>query len=69
MRNPLGIIVVIIGVLLLIFGINASDSLGSGFSKFFTGAPTDKAIWLIIGGVLAIGVGAVLTFRSGDSRP
>jgi hypothetical protein len=43
------------GVLLLILGISASNSLGSGISRFFTGSPTDKAIWmLIIGTVLSI---------------
>jgi divalent metal cation (Fe/Co/Zn/Cd) transporter len=43
------------GVLLLIFGISASKSLGSDISRFFTGSPTDKAIWmLIIGAVLSV---------------
>jgi hypothetical protein len=43
------------GVLLLILGISASKSLGSDISRFFTGSPTDKAIWmLIIGAVLSV---------------
>lgn len=46
------------GVILLICGISASDSIGSDFSRFFTGAPTDKTLWLLIGGVAAIAVGA-----------
>jgi hypothetical protein len=53
------------GVLLLIFGINASNSVGSDVSRFFTGSPTDKAVWMIIGGAVAMVVGLVGTWRSG----
>ena len=53
------------GVVLLIFGINASNSVGSDVSRFFTGSPTDKAVWMIIGGAVAIVVGLVGTWRSG----
>ena len=43
------------GVVLIIFGISAADSFNSQVSEFFTGSPTDKAIWmLVIGIVLAI---------------
>ena len=45
------------GVLLMIFGISASKSLGSDISRFFTGSPTDKAIWMLIGGVVLSIVG------------
>jgi hypothetical protein len=50
------------GVLLLIIGISAADSLGSDISRFFTGSPTNKAIWMImIGTVLGIvGLAGVL---------
>ena len=53
------------GIVLLIFGINASNSVGSDVSRFFTGSPTDKAVWMIIGGAVAIVVGLVGTWRSG----
>ena len=43
------------GVVLIIFGISAADSFNSQVSEFFTGSPTDRAIWmLVIGIVLAI---------------
>lgn len=50
------------GIILLVFGINESHSLGSDFSRFFTGSPTDKSMWMIIGGVVAIivGIGGLL---------
>jgi hypothetical protein len=53
------------GIVLLIFGINAANSFGSDLSRFFTGSPTDKAVWMIIGGAVAIVVGLVGTWRSG----
>jgi hypothetical protein len=55
------------GIALMIYGINASNSLGSDFSRFFTGSPTDKSIWLLIGGLVtaAAGVGGLIR----QSRP
>jgi len=46
------------GIVLIIYGINASNSIGSDFSRLFTGSPTDKSIWLLIGGIVAALVGA-----------
>ena len=46
------------GVVLIIYGISASDSIGSDVSRFFTGSPTDKTIWLMIGGIVAAAIGA-----------
>ncbi len=46
-----------LGVVLVIFGVSALDSFSSDVSRFFTGSPTDKSIWLMIGGVAAIVVG------------
>lgn len=43
----------VIGVVLLVFGFNAYHSASSDVSRFFTGAPTDKALWLLIGGLAA----------------
>ena len=53
-----------IGITLLVFGINASDSFGSDVSRFFSGAPTDKSIWLLIAGIAATTVGAATLMRS-----
>ena len=51
------------GIVLIVWGSNASDSVSSSFSKFFTGNPTDKAMWLIIGGVVASVAGLVGVLR------
>ena len=53
------------GVVLLLLGINATNSFSSDVSRFFTGSPTDKAVWMVIGGAAAIVVGLVGTWRSG----
>lgn len=65
MNKPLGIALLVIGVVLIVFGINASDSLGSDISRFFTGTPTDKSMWLLIGGIVSAIVG--LFFSLGRS--
>lgn len=57
MRALLGPILIVVGVVLLIFGFQASDSLASDFSRFFTGNPTDRSMWLIAGGTVAIVAG------------
>ena len=46
-----------LGIVLVIYGVSALDSFSSDVSRFFTGSPTDKSIWLMIGGVAAIVVG------------
>ena len=68
MNKPLGIALLVVGVILIIFGISASDSFSSDVSRFFTGNPTDKTIWLLVGGVAASIVGFFLTLgRSAKS--
>lgn len=51
------------GVLLVFFGFAAIDSFSSDVSRFFTGAPTDKAVWMLLGGAIATVVGLALTLR------
>ena len=58
MNKMLSLALLIGGIVLIIYGFNASDSIGSGVSRFFTGNPTDKTIWLFLGGILAAAVGA-----------
>lgn len=46
------IALLVAGILMVIFGLNASDSIVSEFSEIFTGSPSSKAIWLMILGVI-----------------
>jgi hypothetical protein len=52
------------GVLLLVLGIFATDSFSSDVSRFFTGSPTNKAVWMLLGGAVATVVGLTLTLRN-----
>lgn len=70
MNKAIGIALLVVGVILLVWGVNASDSIGSELSETFTGSPTDKSIWLIIGGVVSgiTGLGLLLfTGRPGGT--
>ena len=57
MNQGTSIALLVIGIILLIFGFNAYHSASSNISEAVTGAPTSKAIWLLIGGLVAAIVG------------
>ena len=59
-----GVLLLVTGVVLLVMGIRATDSFASQFSKFFTSSPTDQAVWLTLGGALAILIGAAAALRT-----
>jgi hypothetical protein len=63
MNKPIGIALLVVGIALIVYGVNASNSVGSDFSRFFTGAPTNKSMWLLLGGIASSIVGAVMTLR------
>jgi hypothetical protein len=64
MNRAIGFAILAAGIVLIVFGVNESHSVSSSFSRFFTGNPTDKSMWLIIGGITATVVGAVLALRA-----
>jgi zinc transporter ZupT len=51
------------GMVLIVVGINATNSFNSDVAKFFTGSPTDKAVWMLIGGIVAAVVGLATLLR------
>lgn len=57
------------GVILLYFGGQSFHSFANDMSRMFTGAPTDKTIWLLAGGVIATLAGVVgLISSTGSGR-
>ena len=53
MKTIVGAALLAAGAVLLFWGISASDSAASEISEFFRGQPTDRAMWLIVGGVVS----------------
>ncbi len=52
------------GIVFIVLGINATNSFSSDVSRFFTGSPTDKAVWMLIGGIAAALAGLAMLWRS-----
>ena len=64
MNQIVSAVLVVGGVVLIVLGINAMQSFSSDVSRFFTGSPTDKAVWMLIGGILLAGGGLAAFFRT-----
>lgn len=69
MNRIAGVVVLLAGILLAVWGLNASNSLGSEISRVFSGSPTDKSIYLVVGGALLAIVGAALMRSRGKRGP
>jgi Protein of unknown function (DUF3185) len=69
MNNIFGLGVFAVGIVLLIFGFNESHSFNSDVSRFFTGNPTNRAVWMIIGGAAAVIVGIFVSMRGARKGP
>ncbi len=62
-----GIVVLTVGVILFVVGLNASDSLADQFSNFFTGRFTETTMWYMVGGA-ALAVGGLALLMTGGRR-
>ena len=60
--RALSVVLLVIGVILLVYGINAHDSVVSSVKESITGTPTDKSLWLIVLGVAGVVLGGVGIF-------
>jgi hypothetical protein len=57
-----GLALLAVGIILFIFGLNASHGFTDSLKEDFTGTYTDKTMWLIIGGSALSLVGAGMAF-------
>lgn len=57
MRNVFALILIAVAVILLYFGLQASDSVASTVERAVTGTPTDRSIWLLVGAAVCGVVG------------
>jgi hypothetical protein len=62
MQKVTGIICIVIGVLLFVWGHNIAQSFGSQVQQLWTGAPTDRAMYLYIGGAILAVLGVAQIF-------
>ena len=61
--NPqriVGVVLVVVGVILLSVGINASHSLADQVSNTFTGRFTQATTWYIVGGIASALLGVLM---------
>jgi hypothetical protein len=64
-----GIVLLVVGVVLVIIGVNASDSFADRVSDAFTGRFTDRTMWYLLGGAAAALLGFLMLFKGrGRSR-
>ena len=63
MNRSMSLAFLVVGIVLIIMGMNSLDSFSSDVSRFFTGSPTNKAVWLLIGGIVLTIVGMADFFR------
>ncbi|MFT3781948.1 MAG: DUF3185 family protein [Nibricoccus sp.] len=59
MSRIFSILLLVVGGILLAYGLNSSDSLSSQVSEAVSGTPTDRSIWLIVGGVAGLVAGGL----------
>lgn len=67
-QRIVGIVLLVLGVVILLFGLNASDSLGDQVSEAVTGRFTDKTMWYIIGGIGLAVVGVLMSLMGVKSK-
>lgn len=63
MIKAIGVGLLVAGVILIMLGISASESVSSDIARLFTGASTDRAIWLLLSGIVASAVGFWMSAR------
>ena len=64
-QRIIGLVLLAVGVALLFFGYNASQSVGERVVEGVTGQFTNQTMWFLIGGIATIVGGAALTFWGG----
>jgi uncharacterized protein DUF3185 len=64
-QRIVGMVLLVVGVGLLLFGLNAADSLTEEVSESLTGRYTDTTTWFILGGLAMALVGGALALVGG----
>jgi hypothetical protein len=68
-QRIIGVVLLVLGVALLVVGMNASHSVADQVHNTFTGRFTDTTTWYIVGGIALGAIGLLLTlFGMGGSK-
>lgn len=63
MARIIGVALLAVGILLLYWGYQTQESLESQVTELVSGTPSDKAMWLLIGGAACALVGLIAAVR------
>src|ERR1035437_296144 len=63
MNRIISLALLVGGIVLIVTGFNATNSFTSDVSRFFTSSPTNRAVWMLVGGTLAALVGLAMLWR------
>jgi len=61
-QQIVGFVLLVVGLILLYFGWQSSQSLGDQVTEAMTGRFTDNTMWFLIGGAAAVAAGVFLAF-------
>ena len=59
MKKFVSLALLVVGVVLVVLGLQAMNSLESDVSRVFRGTPTDRSVWMLVGGGLCAVAGLV----------
>ena len=68
-QRVLGIVLLIIGVIFLVMGMNSSHSMADQVHNTFTGRFTERTTWYIIGGIALGLLGLAMVLFGGGAKP
>jgi Protein of unknown function (DUF3185) len=57
MNKTVSLALLAVGIVLTLFGFSEMNSFTSDISRMFTGAPTDRSIWMLAGGAALVVLG------------
>lgn len=62
-QKMIGIVLLVVGLILLYFGWQSSQSVGEQLTEAVTGRFTDETVWYLVGGAAALVAGLYLAVR------
>lgn len=63
MQKGTGVAFLVVGIILIVWGYNMHQSVGGQITEAVTGSPTDKSMYLYIGGAVLAILGFFQIFR------